>query len=104
MVSVLRGWGEQAMEEAADGMSEQEQMQCSLIFSSDLKNAYGQIFRSQLLRGILRRAPSLAPLLAQKWCSMGNVVWQRRCRPDGGVDWHRSWGQRGGGQGSRLMI
>ena len=58
-----------------------------IIFSTDLCNAYGNAFRSAMLRAVTTLAPALAPFLGLKWGSGSNVVWQRLRVPDGGVAW-----------------
>ena len=100
LVSLLRRWGERAKAQAPDTPVGDLQ----LLFSSDLANAYGQAFRSALLRGLRLKAPQLAAFLGTKWANGANTVWQRLRTPAGQMTWHASQAERGGGQGSRLMM
>ena len=76
-----------------------------VYFSSDLKNAYGLVKRSALLRGLRAKAPRLARLLATKWSSGSNTVYHRIKQEGARTNtWRTSQAWRGGGQGSRLMM
>ena len=93
MMSWLRIWAEEELEAA------HESSQDPVIFAGlDLENAYRLAYRSACVRGLRRRAPTLAPLAATK-CSCATVTaWQRADSA-----WRASETCRGGWQGSRLM-
>ena len=74
VLGVLKGWTEEATKQKADII---DPKQAKLIFSSDLRNAYGQVHRSALLRCTRQLVPGLAAMLAQKWQTQYNCVWQR---------------------------
>ena len=93
MVSLLRTWAEEEMAANADVPQD------PLMFAGlDLENAYGRAYRSACIRGLRRRAPTLAPLAATQWSCAAVTAWQRA---DG--SWRSSETTRGGWQGSRLM-
>ena len=48
-----------------------------LIWSTDLKNAYGNVYRSAQLRGTRHLTPWLSAFLANKWVNRSNTQWQR---------------------------
>ena len=92
MVSLFRTWAEEEMEAA------RELSQGPVMFAGlDLENAYGRAYRSACVRGLRRRAPTLAPLAATQWSCDTVTAWQRA---DGA--WRSSETRRGGWQGSRL--
>ena len=72
MVSLLRTWAEEELE-TAGGLT-----QDPVIFAGlDLENAYGRAYRSACVRGLRRRAPTLAPLAATQWGCSTVTAWQR---------------------------
>ena len=76
-----------------------------LIWSTDLKNAYGNVYRSAQLRGTRHLTPWLSAFLANKWVNRSNTQWQRVHLPDKQYPvWRSHQATRGGGQGSRLMM
>ena len=92
MVSLLRTWAGEEM------VAHAELPQGPLVFAGlDLENAYGRAYRSACVRGLRRRAPTLAPLAATQWSCAAVTAWQRA---DGA--WRSSETTRGGWQGSRL--
>ena len=93
MVSLLRSWAEEESDEWADRDDDP-----TVFAGLDLENAYGRAYRSACVRGLRRRAPTLAPLAATQWSCDGVIAWQRS-----GGEWRPSVCRRGGWQGSRLM-
>ena len=68
-----------------------------VYFSSDLRNAYGLVKRSTLLRGLRAKAPRLARLLATKWSDGSNTVFHRIKKDGAHVNsWRTSQAWRGG--------
>ena len=93
MASLPKTWAEEELEAA------RELPQDPVIFAGlDLEKAYGRAYRSACVRGLRRRAPTLAPLAATQWRCATVTAWQRA---DGA--WRASETCRGGWQGSRLM-
>ena len=89
------------LEDEADSLVED----LDIIWSTDLSNAYGRVFRSSLLAGLRDKLPKLAPFLAGKFRHMWTRVWQRASLNETSRPvWRSSWTMRGGGQGSRLMM
>ena len=66
-----------------------------VILQIDLKNAYGQMYRSTALRELSAKCPQLAPMAAQQWQSGASWAW---FKVDG--KWEAFEAERGGWQGS----
>ena len=90
MVSLLRTWAEGELETAHE-LSQDPVIFVGLV----LENAYGRAYRSACVRGVRRRAPTLAPLAATQWSCATVTAWQRadgaccssarrRCTVEGG--------------------
>jgi len=109
LVNVLRMWlsadEQPALADDGVGSPAADVLDAPLYFSSDLRNAYGLVKRSALLRGTRLKAPRLARMLAAKWCDGTNTVYHRIRQSGSRVHtWEESTAERGGGQGSRLMM
>ena len=109
LVNVLRMWlsadERPALADREEAGPADAVMDAPLYFSSDLRNAYGLVKRSALLRGTRLKAPRLARMLAAKWCDGTNVVYHRIRQSGSRVHtWEESIAERGGGQGSGLMM
>ena len=66
-----------------------------VILQIDLKNAYGQMYRSKALRELSAKCPQMAPMAAQQWQSGASWAW---FKVDG--KWEAFESERGGWQGS----
>jgi hypothetical protein len=81
LVNVLRMWLSADEQPALEGGNAADPggdvMATPLYFSSDLRNTYGLVKRSALLRGTRLKAPRLARMVATKWCDGTNVVYHR---------------------------
>ena len=87
LVQLLRQWVKAA--EAPDMDQQTTTLEAAtldalqVIFSTDLKNAYGNAYRSVMLRAVTDKVPRLAPFLGAKWSTASNRVWPRLRTVDG---------------------
>ena len=97
-VRAVRAWAaDVAVAVAARGPKAPEQEVATL--GTDLRHAYGRMFRSTGISSALKRAPCLVPMLCNLWKPGNAKVWQQI----GPGVWEAQSSMRGGGQGPFLL-
>ena len=93
-VRVVRAWAADvtAAVTASGGEAPEQDV---VIFGTDLRNAYGRMFRSTGFLNALKRAPRLVPMLCNLWKPGNARVWQQV----GQGQWEAESFLRGSGQG-----
>ena len=96
-VRIVRAWAADVAVAVAVGGGQAPEQEV-VIVGTELRNAYGRMFRSTGIQSARQRAPRLVPMLC-KWWKLGNArAWQQV----GPGQWEAQSSLRGGGLGSFL--
>ena len=96
-VRIMRAWAADIAAAVAVGGDEALERDV-VIVGTDLRNAYGRMFRSTGIVSAVKRAPRLVPMLCNRWKPGNARVWQQI----GPGQWEAESSLRGGGQGPFL--
>ena len=93
----MRAWAADIAAAVAVGGGEAPERDVVTV-GTDLRNAYGRMFRSIGIVSAVKRAPRLVPMLCNRWKPGNARVWQQI----GPGQWEAESSLRGGGRGSFL--